>query len=1556
MDELLKYATHLADQTSHALSLPIKGRVAYVVSHGQSYASNGYAIRTQGVAKALNQHGLETLCFVRPGRPWELKQNTQPVLPEVTIQGVRYIHSRWPDDVAPTHERVHLEASVQHFMTLFSVYRPEVVLAASNWIVGLPAWVAAKRLGLPFYNEVRGFWELSKAAHDPAYEGSKTSQIDAERDTFVAKQGRATFTLNAPMQDELIKRGVKRESIKLVPNGVSQLPKVVPANPALKKQLGIKEGEHVVGYVGSFSPYEGLDVLFEACTELVQKGEKLKLLLVGDSQPLTLRNKSGASAAHIADTGFNKIPPWLIQVGRVPHEQVADYYALLDAVVIPRKPLAVCQLVPPMKAAEALAYGKRLVVSDVAPLAEYADHFEGVLSFEAGSAASLAAALQRSLKLPAPKPTAELLFAKHTEPMVKVLRGEGSAAGQNASQPSVLKNHSPLVKESASITKRSDAYVPAESSIKATLLVDSSEDKNGLLSLKEKSFTVTIDSWIDDAEDLDVELFCRVNDEALIEKNAGIVKVSFLDEKGKAIEKPGLNNLSWSEYLGCWYFYFKPEKANAESRSAFSFIKPKGVSKIEVTFSKWHVADVGLKNSITITKRPSIQHFLRSDFSKIIGEIEKPVIKSAVKKSKGKLCYILNHSLPYQSEGYATRAHGLAKAIGATGAEVVCISRPGFPWSFIKEYKDQTLPGKETIEGVEYQRLREPKGWKGTHNYIAKAAHELEKKLIEIKPSCVMAASDFKNAMPAYLAARRLGIPFIYEIRGFWEVTHESRDPSAVQTSNYHLTRHLETLLARHSDHVFTLTKAMQQALVDRGLPSEQISLLPNSCDPATFDPKNNPKNKPLLRQLNIPDDVPVIGYIGTFNAYEGLDDLMHACGKLYREGVVFRTLLVGSEPSNRVGKGPCASEIESIAASYGFKDWLIMPGRIPHDQVSDYYSLIDIAPFTRKPLPVTELVSPLKPLEAMAMEKALVVSSVGALAEMVQDGKTGLVYEKGNIDSLAGKLASLLTDASIRQQMGKHARQWVIGNRTWKICAERVREKAHYFEENPPVVTIPPKKQLPSKLASQYKVAFIADEFSYNSFKDEFQAIVIEPSNWKQLFAEHKPDIFFCESAWSGVDSKRRPWQGKVYTSINWKNENRTVLLSILDHCRQEGIPTVFWNKEDPTHFTDRVHDFIATAKEFDYVFTTAEECCELYRQEYGVKNVFALPFATNPRLFNPIAAKPRTNKVVFAGSWYANHEERSAVMKRIMDALLESGYELEVYDRYHGSGDPLHEWPEKYKKFIRPGLPHQQMPDVYRSSQLGLNFNTVTNSATMFARRVFELMSSNTLVISNYSKGVDKMFGDLVVFADRDAGRLKSLSSQEIEELKERSLQLVLEKHTYTNRWQEILTKIGAPWRQDNKGLTFVCRVASDEDASRAIDHYQNHYASNDDNQLLLLVAESVDPLQVREFYKKYNRVGITVTCMHHIKHYALSGRYQPIETKYFVYGTAEQLPSSAWIKKASSHLAYAINIPLTPQQGSAYSLGSVSNSDVFLGHATDFLAIMKEINSGSAKAFQV
>ncbi|MDH2299196.1 glycosyltransferase [Cobetia sp. 29-18-1] len=419
MDDLLKLATHLAEHDDTPLAFPIPGRVAYVVSHGQSYASNGYAIRTQGIAQALNAQGCEVLCLVRPGRPWELNGQAD-ITPEVTIEGVRYIHSQWPAGIVPKDERAHLEASVERFIELFRVYRPQSVLAGSNWVVGLPAWIAAKRLGLPFYNEVRGFWELSREAREPSYTNSPAYTAEYQRDCFVARQAHKVFTLNEPMKHELSKRDVAPARVHIIPNGVSELPLVMSADPSLKQQLGIQEDDKVVGYVGSFSAYEGLDVLLDACAELVQKGEKLKLLLVGDDQPVT---QASQHLANLVDE------PWLIQIGRVLHEQVANYYPLLHAVVIPRKNLPVCELVPPMKAAEALAYGKRLVVSDVAPLVEYADKFDGVVSFAAGNATSLATALQVSLKLPAPKPSTELLFSAHTGPMVQALKGEVEKQG-----------------------------------------------------------------------------------------------------------------------------------------------------------------------------------------------------------------------------------------------------------------------------------------------------------------------------------------------------------------------------------------------------------------------------------------------------------------------------------------------------------------------------------------------------------------------------------------------------------------------------------------------------------------------------------------------------------------------------------------------------------------------------------------------------------------------------------------------------------------------------------------------------------------------------------------------------------------------------------------------------------------------------------------------------------------------------------------------------------------------------------------------------------------------
>jgi glycosyltransferase involved in cell wall biosynthesis len=203
-----------------------------------------------------------------------------------------------------------------------------------------------------------------------------------------------------------------------------------------------------------------------------------------------------------------------------------------------------------------------------------------------------------------------------------------------------------------------------------------------------------------------------------------------------------------------------------------------------------------------------------------------------------------------------------------------------------------------------------------------------------------------------------------------------------------------------------------------------------------------------LAKQLDIPANIPVIGYIGTFVDYEGLEDLASACSLLKRGGVEFRLLLVGNEDASGQGRGAITEQINVIANSGGFSDWLIMPGRVPHEEVESYYSLIDIAPFPRKPLPVCEMVSPIKPLEALAMEKAVVVSSVRALQEMVTHEKTGLVFEKGNVEGLTNALRRLLVDTELRKTLGKNGREWVLRERSWaattKVVAAYVRALSH--------------------------------------------------------------------------------------------------------------------------------------------------------------------------------------------------------------------------------------------------------------------------------------------------------------------------------------------------------------------------------------------------------------------------------------------------------------------------------------------------------------------------------
>lgn len=376
-------------------------------------------------------------------------------------------------------------------------------------------------------------------------------------------------------------------------------------------------------------------------------------------------------------------------------------------------------------------------------------------------------------------------------------------------------------------------------------------------------------------------------------------------------------------------------------------------------------------------------------------------------------------------------------------------------------------------------------------------------------------------------------------------------------------------------------------------------------------------------------------------------------------------------------------------------------------------------------------------------------------------------------------------------------------------------------------------------KAPRDFNVAMLVDEFTYNSYKYECNALPLEPSDWRRVFENNDIDFFFCESAWSGVDSQKRPWKGKVYASVNFPRENRTVLLEILDHCKRNGIPTVFWNKEDPAHYEDRVHDFVKTALLFDHIFTTDAECVERYKKDYGHKSVHLLMFATQPRLFNPIEKFDRTEEIIFAGSWYAQHPQRCEEMGRILDTIIAGDYPLKIYDRQSGNSDPNHKFPARFLPYVHPALPHDQLEQAYKGSKYALNINTVMESETMFARRVFELMSSNTLVISNHSKGMEKLFGDNVVFTDGT----EPLDLLGADEKRAACLDEVLRYHTYANRFLQVLDVVGYSFFDGKPKIAFTYWVQSYEEAEWAAQAFAQHTYRN--KEMLVLVARNCQDL---------------------------------------------------------------------------------------------------------------
>lgn len=477
--------------------------------------------------------------------------------------------------------------------------------------------------------------------------------------------------------------------------------------------------------------------------------------------------------------------------------------------------------------------------------------------------------------------------------------------------------------------------------------------------------------------------------------------------------------------------------------------------------------------------------------------------------------------------------------------------------------------------------------------------------------------------------------------------------------------------------------------------------------------------------------------------------------------------------------------------------------------------------------------------------------------------------------------------------------------NKPSKTSQNKVKADAKDKTEN--------RKIEPKKL-KDFKVAFISDQFTYDCFKYEFTPISIHPKTWKEEMKE-KPDIFFCESTWHGHNfTGKSPWRNRII-KLYKKDENRKILLQILDYCRQNNIPTVFWNKEDPPNYRTETYSFAETAKEFDYIFTTAKECIECYEKDFNHPNVNALLFAAQPKLFNPLNVTGETiDSIIFAGRYTEKYPERARLMIEVLDKIDEQWKKMRIYDRYYFKKGP--HFPEKYDKYINPAIPYDETPIVYRQAKWGLNINSVTESETMFARRVFEYSMSNVNILTNYSKGVRKIFKDNVFEFD-DMETLPDFNG-DYEEKRLNNLYNVLENHTYTDRWKEILDTMGLEYIEEEEHISIIYKIDDLKNLDNAIDNFKKIDYPFKNLQIIISPKGLDDEINLNSIKEKYGEIE---------EIYLEKEDYEKelkerIDSEYWI--IADGLLEADFVKKAILHYKYLNNNYAVCEGGNRFTLG--------------------------------
>lgn len=739
------------------------------------------------------------------------------------------------------------------------------------------------------------------------------------------------------------------------------------------------------------------------------------------------------------------------------------------------------------------------------------------------------------------------------------------------------------------------------------------------------------------------------------------------------------------------------------------------------------------------------------------------------------------HSTPiYHSNGYSTRTRGVAQAIRAAGSEVRVVGRAGYPWDVRGLKHPRPMRTVSTLDDIDYVHLPGPNEHDGPLDHIVlEMADAFVREARLYRPSVIQAASNYRTGLAALIAGRRLGIPVAYEVRGLWELTELSAKPHWGGSERFNGSRQLETLVAQESDQVLAITSQVAQEMADRGVPRGHVSVAPNGVDPSQFAPIY--RDDRVLAEAGVPHDgTPVIGFAGSMVDYEGLDTLLEASRLLDERGVRHIIMLVGS--------GPAQPALRAYATEHGMNHVLFL-GRVPQERVPRLMSGIDIVVCPRHSTPVTELVSPLKPLEAMGAGTAVVLSDVAPHRDLAEGGRSAL-FRSGDVEDLATVLQPLLTDPDARAVLARRARAWVTEQRSWAVIGEDMvrahRRSAHELARS---------GEVRGRTLDELRVGIVADEFTRTTLGAAVRLEPLDRQTWRQQLQSVKLDLVVLESAWAGGTEWHR---GIGYYS----EEENADYRALVSECRRRGIPTVFWNKEDPVHF----NRFARSAIQCDHIFTTDGATIPAYLQRaVGTGRsvtVATMPFYAAPSLHNPLPGRRSYSLTTcYAGTYYGSrYPERSEALAALLRTAKPFG--LTIYDRQLAVPDSPYHFPAEFSDNIEGALPYEEVLDSYKAHVANLNVNSVTESPSMFSRRVVEIAASGGVVLSGPGRGVVETLGSAIACSpDEQTWRawLRSWTTDPQARLEEAWLQMraVLRAHTTEHALTIMARTAGIPVR---------------------------------------------------------------------------------------------------------------------------------------------------------------